>query len=195
MRRRHHTLIPIFVLALVTAACGGGDGGGVTVGDGDPTTTTTTASSAEPATQECTTDAFSLRYPSEWHVAEEGGCEWFHPESFELPEDTEATSVAIHLQHPLDVPFDEIVDDLTSGPAVAEVLVDERLTLAGRDAAKVETVASGEALYPEGTRVYSYVVADVRSGLVLATTTSVADGDYDENQGVLDEMASSLTTG
>lgn len=191
MQRRHHALIPIFVLALVAAACGDDDS--VTAGDTEPTTTT--APPAESATQECATDTFSVRYPAEWHVAEDGGCEWFHPDPFELPEDTEATSVAIHLQAPLDVPFDEIVEDLTSGPAVAEVLADERPTIAGRDAAKVETVASGEALYPEGTRVYSYVVADVRSGILLASTTSVADGDYDENKAVLDEMTSSITTG
>lgn len=192
MQRRHHILIPIFVLALVAAACGNDDDGGVTEGGTEPTTTT--APSTEPATQECQSDAFSVEYPAGWHVAEEGACEWFHPESFELPENTEATSVAIHLQHPLDVPFDEIVDDLTSGPTVAEVLVDERLTIAGRDAARVEAVASGEALYPEGTRVYSYVVADVRGGTVLATATSVADGDYDENRAVLDEMMAALTT-
>lgn len=189
MRFRRFVVLT-FLIALVAAACGG-DADDETVA-GDPTTTTEAR-----LDRQCETDAYSVRFPGDWHVAddpEDEPCEWFNPEEFDLPEATEATEVAIHLNHPVDAPFDELVADAAESPAVDQVLRRDDVTVAGHEAVRVETVASGEALLPQGARSYTYFVADVDGAVMVASTTSLGEGDYEENQAVLDEMMSSLTT-
>lgn len=191
MRFRPPLLLTV-AIALVAAACGG-DADDETIA-GDPTTTTTEARLG----QECATDAYTVRYPADWRVADEPEdepCTWFNPEPVALPEATEALDVAVHLDHPVEAPFDELAANLTDGPGVDQVLRRDEVTVAGHDAVVVETVASDEApITPQGARAYTYAIADVGGAVMVASTTTVGEGDYEENKAVLDGMTSSLTT-
>lgn len=193
----------IAALALVGAACDT-DTGDTDGGNGGPTTsepaaaTTTTAANAPTTTdavalsEECATSSFLVRYPQGWFTNDSGEpCRWFHPEPFELPDRTEATGIAVHLDiEP--VAFERIAEDARTGPHVERVIQDEQLEIDGRAAFRLEIVSSGEALTPEGTRVYQYF-ADVGEGETLVTTTdSAAVADYEAVKATLDAMMDSL---
>lgn len=65
-------------------------------------------------------------------------------------------------------------------------------TIAGRNAVQLLLESTGEALLPEGTLVYQYLV-DIQGRTLIASTSSVASaGTFDSNQAVLDRMMESL---
>ncbi|HYO65502.1 MAG TPA: hypothetical protein VEU33_05420 [Archangium sp.] len=73
-----------------------------------------------------------------------------------------------------------------------EVLQQEKLTLAGRPAVRLELRAPQESpLLPPGTREYLYAISDGDSG-VRVSTLAVRGLDYAANQAVLEEMVRSL---
>lgn len=145
--------------------------------------------------QECFSPdgGYRIAFPQDWHVNDPEGidpCAWFHPEEFTLPVATEVTDVAIHVSI-ADSDFSDISEGITGGREVKEVLSEEQVDIGGRDALRAETVDSGEALFPEDTRQTIYAV-DWDGRTLLASTTDLADGDYDSHVEVLDRMVMSL---
>ncbi|HVM41739.1 MAG TPA: hypothetical protein VM618_13270 [Acidimicrobiia bacterium] len=164
---------------------------GVTTTTGEDGTTTT-ATGTELAT--CQASQFTIGYPSDWSVNDEQEaepCRWFHPEPFELPQQTEATNIAVHVDTP-NAAYADILEGTTAGPDVDEVRSDEEMTIAGVEAHRTHYISSGEALLPAGTEVVVYVV-DAPEGPIVMTTTGVAEGDFEANVDALDAMAGSLT--
>ncbi len=175
-----------FALLLAAGACAPDDDGVA----GSPTPPDTPAPD-----QSCEAPQYGYRihFPDDWHVndiEQAKACSWFHPEPFELPEHTEVTEVAVMLAVE-DGSFEERAHALTDAPDVAEVLSEEEVTVAGEQAVRAETERSGEAFYPEGTTMTTYLV-DWDDQILSAVTTSVADGEYASNVDVLDEMMDSL---
>lgn len=70
----------------------------------------------------------------------------------------------------------------------------------GRDAVAIERRSAGEGLIPQGERSYTYVVdlgrgaSDHEHGMILvATTTTVGDTDYELDRRVLDRMMETVS--
>lgn len=155
------------------------------------------ADGAGPAlAQECVNreDGYRIRYPRGWHVNDPEGpdspCSWFHPEPFTLPEGQEVTDKAVR------VGVDPVAFERAGepgGPGTKEVLLEERLRVAGREAVAYEIVASREGLSPEGTRHYTHVV-DLGEGrsLIVTTDDRVPEVAYEEAKAVQDRMVASL---
>lgn len=144
--------------------------------------------------QECTNpqDGYTIGYPEGWHVdGVSHPCGWFHPVAFELPDaPQEITDKAVM------VTVDPVPFDVASDPgdmSTAEVLLEEDLTVDGRSAVRYETVASGEAMFPEGTRQYTYVIdmGDEES-MIVSTHDRVPDIGYEDTKAVMDRMVDSL---
>lgn len=134
-----------------------------------------------------------MTYPDDWNVNDpEAGsaCAWFHPKPFELPQNTEATHIAIRIAIE-NVSFEDVSEGITSGPGVQEVVSQREGTVAGRNSLRVEIIGSDEGFYPEGTRQTIWLVNWEEDSLV-ASTTSVAEGEYSDNVRILDRMIASL---
>lgn len=171
-------------------------------GDGEPDGSTGTdgqsADEGPALAQECTDaeNGYTIRYPEGWHTnsgteSPASPCAYFHPEPFTLPDVArEVTDKAVS------VFVDSVPFEVTSDPAgreTKEVLVQEEIRVAGREAVRYETVASGEGMFPEGTRHYTYVVnAGGGRSLFVTTRDQVPDVDYEEVKAVIDRMVDSL---
>lgn len=199
---RFIALVAILAL-LVGAACGDDDETVTAPPPGEePATTlpsdTTTTTELVPDTDwdECANaaDGYSIGYPADWDVdgTEEQGCQYFDPEPVDVGEGTEPDTAVIVNVDP--VAFDRAVEGATSGPSVAEVRERTELTVDERRALRVETVASGEGLYPEGTVQYQYIVdLPGERTLVAHTNDALAADIWPDSKGVLDGMIDRLT--
>ncbi|MBW3588281.1 MAG: hypothetical protein KY429_02555 [Actinobacteria bacterium] len=134
-----------------------------------------------------------MTYPDDWYVNDPetgSACSWFHPDPFELPQNTEATNIAIRIAVE-SADFEDVSEGITRGPGVREVLSQRESTVVGRKSLRVEIISSGEDLYPEGTRQTIWLVNWEENSLV-ASTTSVAEAEYSDSVRVLDQMIDSL---
>ena len=177
-------------LAVLLGACGREEAE-LAVPSSEPSSTVTRPSE----TQVCTAAnaGYRLRFPADWHVNQPSApapCRFFHPVPFELPEQSEATGIAIAVKvEP--VPFAQLVP---GGDTDAARLVERReARVAENGAARVETVSTGRALLPGGTRVLSYYVDFGSRTLVATTSEAAATGTFDANARVLDDMMATLT--
>lgn len=182
------------LLVLILGSCGRNEVG--SGGDDSPTPSPSASDQPGTAVNSCfsPSGAYRVTYPQDWHVNDpETGmaCSWFHPEEFTLPVATEATELAIHIAVE-NAGFEQVVEGTETGPGVKQVLSRSEATVSGRGAVRFETEASGEALYPEGTRQTVWVARWGEGRALVASTTTLADGDYQNHQTVLDEMMSSL---
>lgn len=188
-------------LMLAFVGCDGDDGDDV---DTVPTTeapttteangTTTTEPDGDEALATCEADALTVRYPQDWSTNESGtDCRWFHPEPFDLPEATEATHVAVHLDGPRDaLDFEQILEDARTGPHVDEIQSDEEATVDGQRARRLRYTTTDQGLYDAGTEVVTYLV-DSPDGVLVMSTTTAADADFEESVDVLDTIAENLS--
>lgn len=103
-----------------------------------------------------------------------------------MPEATEFFDVAVVVSRE-PVPLDVIAGD---DPSQA-VLEREEAEIAGSRAVRIEAEATGEGLYPAGTRHYQ-VAVEADGETVLLSTFEVGGLDYERNKEVVDEMADSL---
>lgn len=188
-------------LAVLAWSCGGG--GPDTAAPSTPASTTSSSSTAPSRTVTTATGdtrvcsapeaGYRLRFPDDWYVNDPVAappCRFFHPEPFELPTDSEAPGLAIALAVE-DAPFSRLAP--LAGSATADVRDRREVTIGGRRAVRVETVATGGGLLPAGTRGVAYYV-DLTAGTLVATTSEVAEsGTLATNAAVLDAMMASLT--
>lgn len=156
---------------------------------------TPTPSPREPSGKTCASpqDGYQVTYPDDWNVNDpEAGsaCAWFHPEPFELPQNTEVTNIAIRIAVE-NVSFKEVSEGVTRGPDVKEVVSQREVSVADRNSLRAEVISSGEVLYPEGTLQTIWLV-DWEENSLIASTTSVAEGEYSDNVKVIDRMMASV---
>ena len=182
---RRSTLVAITALVvLVAAGCGDGETAAPTTTSASVTSTTAAAS------PECVAPTYTVDRPEGWSVNEPSDaapCRWFHPEPFELPQNTEVTGIAVHLRY-------EAVEysRLTDPDSRAEDIVDVRETeVHGKAAVRMHTRSRGEGLLDAGIEVVSWYV-DTGSRTLSATTTQAAEGSFDSNVAALDAMMQSL---
>lgn len=147
-----------------------------------------------PSLTRCSNPAgrYSIGYPSSWKANTGNGvepCRFFHPTAFEVQPHSEEPLVAVSVKRE-PMSLDTFVQGNTG--ASYEVLQQERLTLAGRPAVRLELRATSESpLLPPGTREYLYAIADGDS-VIRASTLAVRGLDYPGNKAVLDKMVRSL---
>ncbi len=142
----------------------------------------------------CTNEelGFTIDYPGDWHVNEDGtlpACSVFDPEPVDLPEDRNLpTDLAVTVRQER-VAFDE--PDHEDDPTV-EVRASESVTVDGRDAEIVMLRATGDGLHAEGLVTHRYRVD--RDGQTLVAETHESDGgeDHGAGRGLLDVMMDSL---
>ncbi|HEX5748940.1 MAG TPA: hypothetical protein VFZ09_22055 [Archangium sp.] len=152
------------------------------------------ARSQEASRPRCSNPAgrYSIVYPSGWTTNTGKGvepCRFFHPTPFEVQPNSEEPLVAVSVKRE-PMPLDAFVQGSTGSSN--EVLQQERLTLAGHPAVRLELRATQDSpLLPPGTREYLYAIGDGDS-VVRVSTLAVRGLDYAGNQAVVDEMVRSL---
>ncbi len=138
------------------------------------------------------TGRYSIGYPSQWQTNAGNGvepCRFFHPTPFEVQPNSEEPLVAVSVKRE-PMTLDAFVQGNTGSSS--ELLQQERLTLAGRPAVRLELRATSDSpLLPPGTREYLYALADGDS-VLRASTLSARGLDYEANKAVLDEMVRTL---
>ena len=142
----------------------------------------------------CSTPAYTIEYPADWRTNETndlvGPCEVFDPEPIDVPEQPRDRDLDPAVQVYVDaVAFDDRDPDETAG----EVLVQERTTVAGSDALLVERRSNGTTLLPEGERSRTWTV-DLGDDVLVATTSTVGDTDYERDSRILDHMVTERLT-
>jgi len=160
----------------------------------DPGGTTTTEAAAPPD-RKCLAPTYSVEPPDGWEVngpAEAPPCSYFHPEPFEVPQNTEVTGIAIHMGYE-ETPFEVIVDPDSS----AQEVLDSRDTqVDGKDAVRMHLRSTGEGLLNKGVELVQWVVRAGDRRTFTATTIQAgafeAAGDFEANIEVLDAMVESL---
>ena len=165
----------------------------------EPTATGPTGSptdTREWATCESTRAGLQVSYPADWTARDrpDGGCAYFDPQPFDVEPGTEAPAVAIRLDVE-SVAYDRVLsgylDGEVSGYLDGEVISQRETTVAGYDAIRVEDRDTGGPMAAKGHRV-TYV-ADLGDQQTLVLTTNETDaGNFEQAQGVLDEMAERL---
>lgn len=192
-------LLGMILLVVAAAGCGdaaqdAGQTTTTTVNDtttttvDDTTTTTTPTTTTAGATRNCTNPeaGYSVEYPSDW--ATNSGettprCSYFHPRPFEVPPATEVFDLAVAIS------VQPVALETVSEQYGPDEL--EETTIADRQAVRVESVSTGEALLPEGIESYLYAV-DLDGETLVAVTYNVDDLDYEHNKDVLDRMMETL---
>ena len=174
--KRSLTLVAALVFALMGAAC-------------------STASNADLGlAQRCTNESsgFSISYPAGWSTNDGSvipACSAFGPNSIEIPVASEI---------PFDIPI-VITEENVAWRQLSQTSQWDRVDsarpaqIAGRSATRIQSVATGEGLAPEGLRATRYVI-DLGNGRSLVAATHAAEGaNYDRNRRVLDAMVRSLS--
>ena len=152
---------------------------------GDETTTP-----AEQEQQRCSAPTYVVEYPQGWSTnsaADGDPCEWFHPEPFEIPPNSEAVGIAIHLRYD-ELDFDFVTD---SSNHSEEVLDRTDTEVDGRPAVRMHTRSTGEGLLDKGVESVTWFV-DTEGLVFTGATHGVAPGGIEANEPVLDEMMRSL---
>lgn len=176
----------LLVAALVLLA--GVSCGGDQVADPTPTSAPTTSTTT--ATTECTAPTYTVQMPTGWHVnepSEAAPCRWFHPESFELPQNTEVLGIAIHLRYEA-ADFSRISDPENR---LEEILDVRETQVDGREAVRLHSESRGEGLLDAGVEIVSWYV-DTGSRTLSAATTGASEGSFEDHVDVLDAMMESL---
>lgn len=188
---RPSSLLALAVGAAVLAACGGG------TGRDDPASEPALTSTSPPpdGPKECVSPAgYRVEYPASWSTSsltDRLPCQYFHPEPFTLPPNTEATGIAIRVQM-APAPIERVAPP-SEGPRAVEILSRRETRVAERRALRVETRATGEAVLPAGVRGVTYYV-DFGSRTLTATTSEAAGaGRFADNVDVLDRMMASVS--
>jgi hypothetical protein len=144
------------------------------------------------ATSECVNadDGYSVRYPSGWHVSAGPPfepCSFFDPEPLELPVASEVPAelaVTISME-PID--FATATGETLGGRNFAR----EPISIAGRQALRIEGETTGDGLYDRGIRSYQYFV-DLGDRTLIATTYGAGPLPFERKREALDAMMRSL---
>lgn len=196
-------MLLVLFAALLAAACGGGDDAGSTGTGAERTTTTSTTtversttSTTAATTQTCTAaaDGYRALFPADWFVNDTEAaepCRFFHPRPVDLDKGIEATSIAVVLRF-TSAPFDDITKSTLEDPGGAEIRAQRRETVAGQDALRIGTVATGEGRLPPGTRSVQWFVDFGSRTMTAVTVDAVENVSFGESTLVLDEMMRTL---
>ena len=184
-------LVVLALAALATSSCAADEARprsttSVPESPADQTTTSTTSELG----QLCTARTFTVAYPHGWHTNEpaEGElCRYFHPDEVDVPKDSEAVAIAVHLR------FDAVDYDFVTNPDnnSGDVLDIDRSEVDGRPAVRMHLRSTGEGLLDEGVESVAWYV-DAGEQTFTGATHGVAEGGIEVNGPILDEMMNSL---
>jgi hypothetical protein len=161
----------------------------------------TLAACSTPSPQRATPDALSQRctntrygisisYPAGWQTNDGSllpACSAFDPTPIDIPRDSE-------------IPFDIAVvldveqvplEQFTRSSSFQRVLAATPMTIAGRNASRVEVEADGDRLADRGLRTLRYVI-DLGAGRTLIASTHATDGSYEQKKEILGRMMESV---
>lgn len=173
------------------------------------TGSTTTEATAPPTTpggdaglvldQRCENPlGFSVAYPTGWFTNTDPApepCVWFAPVAITVP--TEATDA---LLGPVSIRIQEgvsLADVANPSQEFEQTVSSEQLTVAGRPAVRIESVATGQGLLDQGTRILAYAVevapaADGTPRVLTATSIECCNVAFDDATPILDAMVATL---
>lgn len=137
---------------------------------------------------------FTIGYPEEWHTNSGDvvpPCSQFHPEPFEVPRGTDERVAAIAAF------IDPVPYERAAAPNERRDAEREELTIAGRDALRLEFGAGPDSIWPEGTPITMYAIEvppseGGREQTLFLDTVGLEIFDYERNQEVLDRIAPDL---
>jgi hypothetical protein len=143
---------------------------------------------------DCETDRYTVGYPEGWNTnrGQEllDACRIFHPGEIDEPERPRDRD----LQYAVSLYIDQVgLDDVDPLEVQGEVLDQRETTVDGRPAVLVEYRSTGETLTPEGERSTTWTI-DLDGEILVATTSSVGDTDYERDQRVLERMVTDELT-
>jgi hypothetical protein len=154
---------------------------------------TPTPDADDELTAQCTNpDGFTVSYPEGWSTNETTEdalppCSLFDPQTVDTGDALEVPAdIALFLRIEA-VAFDATEDDVT-----VDVVDRSELTVNGHTAVREETEATGDGMFPEGTRSTMYRV-DLGEQTFIAVTRDEGDPAYEVKQQVLDAMIDTLT--
>jgi hypothetical protein len=136
---------------------------------------------------------FAIGFPARWYtdqVAEHESCEYFDPDPFEVPAQSDFSGTALEVD-PGGETYKTVVDGLVDR-RLARVLARKETTVLGRPAVRIETEATGEGFEGEGVTVTSWVVDRNGSAFVVRTTGFPGKGDFAARQRTLDRAIDTL---
>jgi hypothetical protein len=141
----------------------------------------------------CTNSAlgFSIGYPRDWYTEyrfPDQACRWFDPFRFRLIAETDAFLTALEA-HPEQVPFAAAAFENRAGQ---QVVFWEQTVVNGRQGVRFEMESTDVSVYPEGTRIYRYVVDLGEKGVFVVETRSRPGIDFGAAKGVVDEVVHTL---
>jgi hypothetical protein len=131
-------------------------------------------------------DRYTIAYPGSWHAKD---CRLFDPKPIEIVEGSDCCPTALMVSQERET-FKR-VSAWATDPLFVRTLSRAEISVDGHQAIRVETEATGEGLYDEGTLSYLYVID--RDGLALIVETVAApDADFERQQRVVDQAVESL---
>lgn len=176
--------------------------GDATLGTDPPTTTTTSTTPPAlppgermPASWRACDNppaGYSIGYPEDWHTADgEYRCEFFHPEPFTIPANSEFPPLALNAAQS-GVPMATYRAQVTD-PMYYTVVRDEAVTVLDRPGFRFETVTLGQGLDGPGVRRYGYII-DNGGGNAFVVWTVALPGEarYDNWKFTVDIARSSV---
>lgn len=141
----------------------------------------------------CEADRYTIGYPEDWDVNEPNqyvdACSLFHPGDVETPEDPHR---GFHWAAVVDVMAGEY-EQVIARDDGNEELSSQQITVDGRDAVVREYRSTGTTNLPEGERWYAYTV-DLDGEILVASTSTVGETDYERDKKVLDRMVNEELT-
>ena len=135
---------------------------------------------------------YSIGYPQDWHTADgEYRCEFFHPEPFTIPANSEFPPLALNAAQS-GVPVATYRAQVTD-PMHYTVVRDEAVTVLDRPGFRFETVTLGGGLDGPGVRRYGYII-DNGGGNAFVVWTVALPGEarYDNWKFTVDIARSSV---
>ncbi|MFP4311015.1 MAG: hypothetical protein ACLFS9_03420 [Nitriliruptoraceae bacterium] len=162
--------------------------------DGDGDTRGEDGTPDDLAFTECVADRYTVGYPEDWNTNSTDGllgpCEIFHPGEIDVPEQPRDRD----LDYAVSMYVDEVeFDDRDPDDNLNEILEQRETTIDGRAARVLEYRSTGQALTPEGERSYTWSI-DLDGEILVATTSSVGDTDYERDKRILDHMVTEELT-
>lgn len=136
---------------------------------------------------------FAIGFPARWHtdaVAPHDSCEYFDPERFEVPAQSDFSGTALEVD-PEGGDYATVVDGLVDR-RFARVLARRETTVLGRRAVRIETEASGEGFGDRGVKLTLWVVDRGGDAFVVGTMGLPGKGDYATRQATLDRTIETL---
>jgi hypothetical protein len=145
-----------------------------------------------PLEQDCEGNGYRVAYPTGWSTNDGSvvdRCTYFDARPLTVPVAGEFVSPAITI---------DVIDTSASSFAASvrssadQVLSERGGVIDGVGSIVLEWTTPGESLLPAGARLYAHVAPFPDGRALLLITRSVANGSYELNRAVLDEMAATM---